>query len=837
MTKPSNASTAFVIVFGMIFAGFGLAMARTLLAADPAKAHGNSWVGVLLCGVFVLIGLGIIYGGIYGNRKLKEQYAVQLAQPDTPWLWQKDWAASRAESKDRNNAVGLWVLAGFWNAISLTIAILVAPKLWRESDPKVFFPLLFALLGVILAAIAVRASIRRERFGKTYFEFASLPFSPGKTLKGAIHLHFDTTTRHGIDLTLSCVRRVVEGSGKNRSTAQIILWQSQANVPQQSVAPGPMGDAAIPVNFAVPSDAYETNHDQLNDQVVWLLHAQADVPGVDYADDFEVPVFRLTPASVTASSDTVFGDSQPQAAPGFQSDASDVAAPEKTKVVISTAPTGGTEFYFPPFRNPIRVMVLFLVTVGFGGVIYALHHFGGPWVFTIAFGLMELFLVYGVIQSTLGSYRIELDGTNLRASRAVLGMSSTREILFSEIEKILPVSSNQPGTNLNSATYSLRLQTKDGKQITLVNAIDDRQEARWTAAQLEKCVGLKLDTHVAVDNPLGAYGPPPQRGMALPGQAMAFRRGNAVAMAVGMALMAAWIGFLGYRIFSVRHGVPRPAFSRSRGSAKFRAQRVTYTPLTDAEAQRLQLLPEQEQAEELLDRAIHHDDRARDMFEQDIAMWQGGIKLTERMKELERRSSFSTDLRVRYINADLNLGMDGWAKTQNSVDLLITQAQTKGSRAAAVYEMGMLAGRGVGYNLIYPVLVDYAKNDPDPYVRQWAVEGIRYLGTDEALDQLFYSFTHDPSYAVRERAGCNISDCGNFTRKQRMRMAPKLIALAEDPKTTPQMRNWTFLALTEITDQHLPADAEAWERWYTDHGADKMAEFEQLDWWRVRGDE
>jgi HEAT repeat protein len=135
------------------------------------------------------------------------------------------------------------------------------------------------------------------------------------------------------------------------------------------------------------------------------------------------------------------------------------------------------------------------------------------------------------------------------------------------------------------------------------------------------------------------------------------------------------------------------------------------------------------------------------------------------------------------------------------------------------------------------VLVDYAKNDPDPYVRQWAVEGMRYLGTDEALDQLFDSFTHDASNAVRDRAGCNISDCGNFMRKQRMRMVPKLIALAQEPQTTPQMRNWTFLALAEITDEHLPADASAWERWYNDHGLDKMAEFERMDWWRVRGDE
>ena len=114
---------------------------------------------------------------------------------------------------------------------------------------------------------------------------------------------------------------------------------------------------------------------------------------------------------------------------------------------------------------------------------------------------------------------------------------------------------------------------------------------------------------------------------------------------------------------------------------------------------------------------------------------------------------------------------------------------------------------------------------------------MRYLGSDEALDQLFDSFTHDPSDAVRNRAGCNVSDCGNFMRKQRMRMVPKLIELASDPQSGPQMRNWAFLALTEITDQTLPADASAWQDWYTQHGGEKMAEFEHSDWWKVRGDQ
>ncbi len=253
--------------------------------------------------------------------------------------------------------------------------------------------------------------------------------------------------------------------------------------------------------------------------------------------------------------------------------------------------------------------------------------------------------------------------------------------------------------------------------------------------------------------------------------------------------------------------------------------------------QRLQTLPEQEQAEELMDRAIQHDPRALELFEQNIGAWRA-IQRTPRMNDLEQRSLYSTDLRVRYANADLNLAIDGLPKTDASADQLITQAQADPAhRAYSVYHLGMLAGRGVAYDRIYPILVDYAKNDSNPQVRQWAVEGMRYLGTDEALTEIFDSFTHDASNAVRDRAGCNVSDCGNFMRKQRMRMVPRLIDLAADPQTNPQMRNWTFLALREITDANLPADASAWQSWYARHGEEKMAEFQRQEWWKVRGDQ
>ncbi|MGH9641970.1 MAG: HEAT repeat domain-containing protein, partial [Terriglobales bacterium] len=374
----------------------------------------------------------------------------------------------------------------------------------------------------------------------------------------------------------------------------------------------------------------------------------------------------------------------------------------------------------------------------------------------------------------------------------------------------------------------------------------DRQEARWVVSQIEKLVGLKIDTHVALQDSFGhLYSPPPQRANsgavpnAIPSPGFPLRKNYSGY--VGLAFFFVWVGFILFNFVRIQGGI-----NRARSSAALRATshkipaRVHYAALTDNDVQRLQQLPVQDQAEELLERAIQHNSRALDLFEQNIDSedWRGKIKLTDHMKDLERRSEYSSDLRVRYANADLNLSMDGWQKNDEAAEQLIARARDDAQyRASAVYFMGMMAGRGIAYDRIYPILLDYAKHDPDATVRVWAVEGMRYLGTDEALDQLFDSFVNDKSEMVRNRAGCNVSDCGNFKRVQRMAMVPKLITLAADRGTTPQTRNWAFLALHEITDENISSDASPWQSWYDEHGAEKLAEFQQADWWQVRGDE
>src|SRR5208283_4289889 len=95
------------------------------------------------------------------------------------------------------------------------------------------------------------------------------------------------------------------------------------------------------------------------------------------------------------------------------------------------------------------------------------------------------------------------------------------------------------------------------------------------------------------------------------------RRNRPVINAIALAFFFAWMGFVGYQIFSRGHTqskrVPKVA-----ASARTPLQQVAYSPLTDGDIQHLQTLPEQAQAEELLDRAIQHDPRALDLFEQNI---------------------------------------------------------------------------------------------------------------------------------------------------------------------------------------------------------------------------
>jgi hypothetical protein len=854
VTKPSKGAAVFFMFFGLMFLVPGLLALFTFLANSRNHSTSGTAAGAAIALFISAIGAGLIFASLSGYRSLKQQAAVEEANLSAPWLWRADWANRRAENQRKKTEAAAWVVCIFCNMVMIPVAVSISSEFARRDDPRIFVVAGFALVGVILFAIAIRATLRRRRFGNTFFELYSLPFSPGGRLAGRIHLKLDANPTNGVDLRLSCVRKTAVGAGEDRSTVQTVLWQTEQNVSLAAIEMDSVG-RMIPVDFAIPADAYVTNHDNSDDQVLWLLHAKADIPGINYVDDFELPVFRTSsvpvPSSAYASAET-FGST---AGSMSESDATAVAAPAHP-IVIVTPQGDGTEFYFRPLRTPSRALFLFLFTLIWTAAAYFLLRSPAPKIFPIVFGASDVLLILALFRVSLGTARIRVGNGEITSSKKLLGLGATKRFPVSDVDAIVAVTNGQQYGNQGQSMYAIRLRTKSGRRFTLADEIVSRQEARWIVSQIESLAGLKIETHVEVDS---LYGPPPQPGQPIfnssqsrslgPGwqQRRPPSRTSTVISIVIFVMIAA--GMFAWQV--TRFSRFKAAASAARANnTRANGQRLPATAnvipprhaapsrMTAAEVERVLTLPAQEQAEELLESALGHEQRARELFEQQVESWVGHINLTDHMKQLERRSEFSNDLRVRYINADINLTLDGWQKNDQAAEMLIDRARTDlHYRPAAVYFLGMLAGRGVAYDRIHPVLLDYAKHDPDAYVRQWAVEGMRYLGKSEALDELFESFTQDPSDNVRERAGCNISDCGNFTRLQRMRMVPKFLDLIADSSTTAQMKNWSYMALREITDAHVPADPQAWKNWYRDHGAEKLAQFEKLDWWQVRGDE
>jgi hypothetical protein len=499
---------------------------------------------------------------------------------------------------------------------------------------------------------------------------------------------------------------------------------------------------------------------------------------------------------------------------------------------------GGTEFYFPPLRTPARALMLFVASAAFTGGSFALFQSRVPLLFSALFAFANLFVIFGFFHIGLGSARIFVGNGEIQSRSGPLGLGALRRTPFSEVASILPVASVGQSNSSDNSVYSIQLEVKSGRKFTLADEISNRQEARWIVSQIETLAGLKVDTHVEVNLPLGVQAQPvqlrtPQAGVRVQTSGSAW-----VALAVFGAMVLAFFA-VQEKLTGVNRGV-RANSSRVKAAPRPRpvVPRLFSGPLTDADVDRVLALPPQEQAEELFERLTGHDARALEVFDQQVEAWVGRVHDSDRFAQLLQRAQFSNDLRIRLAHMDMSLALQGWQKNEQSASKLIDGARAGDSRyrSWAVYYLGMLAGRGIAYDRIHPVLLDYARNDKDPSVRQWAVEGLRFLGKDEVLDELFASFTEDPSMNVRNRAACNISDCGVFTRKQRMRMVPKLIDLAMQQNTSPQMRNWCFLALQEITDASVASDPLAWNRWYADHGAEKMAEFERLEWWQVRGE-
>ena len=475
--RSSKIGAAFLIVFAIPFALAGL---WALLNGITRIIHGGpreAWILVLVGIVMSLVGFGLIAGVIFGSRKLKQDAFVQAENPGQPWMWRADWAQGRSVSRTRTTTTAAWVFAVLWNLVSLPIFFFVPFENFRQQ-PGLLIALLFPAIGIGLLIRAVRQTLRLIEFGENSFRMASLPCVVGREMRGTIETRLPHLPDHGLSLKLTCVHRTVSGSGNSRTVNEKIIFRDEKIIASSQLCLGPSG-TVIPVSFHIPSDSLPTDSSNSQNTIQWLLEADASVPGVDYQDIFEIPVFRTKDSPAAGETDS---STEPETV---------TSAPETPTVLVRPAAQGGTEYYFPAGRNRGFAASLSGFTVLWSACCALIFYMQAPLIFPIVFGAFDLLLIYFSLQLCFKTSSVTIVSGAVTLRTSLLGFASSRQVTFSDIAYIQARITAQQGGSTGTPYYDLQLVRKDGPTITLGSALADKHEAEWLVADMSRLVGLR----------------------------------------------------------------------------------------------------------------------------------------------------------------------------------------------------------------------------------------------------------------------------------------------------------------------------------------------------------
>ena len=379
----------------------------------------------------------------------------------------------------RANVTTTWVFAIIWNLVSLPLLVIVPRELSRK--PLAALGFLFPIVGIGLIAWALIMTARARRFGATHLDLAA-PARAGGVLEGTLHTQLpspDAVGAYAVTIKLTCLQRTISGSDDDRSEHERILWRDEAEAASDAIRFTAEG-ASLPVRFAIPADARATTAVGKGPGSLWVLTAQAALPGVDLKEDFDVVV--------RGAEDIAAGDT---ARPGLRSPAA-VTLDDLARGGIHVAPgSGGMTYTFGAFRNRSFTMSLTALTAVWTGSLWLQWYLQFPIIFPIVTGFFELILIAIVVDLWLGSTIVTVGSGTVRRQHRVLGVTTTREIAAPEIARLDLHINMQTEGRYGTPYYELRATLTSGRKLSLGSGIRNKRHAEWLATQLRSDIGVR----------------------------------------------------------------------------------------------------------------------------------------------------------------------------------------------------------------------------------------------------------------------------------------------------------------------------------------------------------
>jgi hypothetical protein len=475
---PGKASLGCMILFGLPFALGGLS---ALFGSLRAFQEGRELTEVIMLAVFGLVfgGVGavVMYLGVRGHTAANRLQQLRDRAPGKPWLWREEWATGRITDGGKVAAGFFGLFAFVWNIFTVPMAGLVLSQNDYREEPAVLLVLLFPAAGILLLGMAIYAALQQRKFGQSVFVMASNPGVIGRYLRGTIETRLKEPPPEGAALSLVCINRVTSGSGKNRSTTERVKWQDSIELEPAALTAG-MEGLTIPVKFEIPPDLPRTDDSNSDNQILWRLHVSAELPGIDFSANFEVPVYDTGEAPLTESEREQARYRRRIRARGY--------TPKDPRVRIRRTERGGMEFRVGP-KPKVGSTIGGLLFVAAGwGVVWALLHFGAHFAFALFASFFAVLFTAALVISLLLVSTVTVERPVVTVRHRILGLGPTRVLDAGTISDVVgePVSSQ----GAKASSWDVKIKTGDGRSYNAASLIPEQREAEWTAEQIRLAI-------------------------------------------------------------------------------------------------------------------------------------------------------------------------------------------------------------------------------------------------------------------------------------------------------------------------------------------------------------
>jgi hypothetical protein len=209
-------------------------------------------------------------------------------------MWRDDWVNGRIRSTGNLRLVLLGIR--HFGISFCTYVIFLPEEIIEKENYAALLGLLFPIVGIGLITVAVRKTIQRTKYGDCLFLMDRVPGILGGEVTGTIQFPRGLPSAETLNARLSCIHMKRRRSGKETSTTEEVLWQTEQAVDRLSPS-WQHGSQRAAVKFRIPYDASPTGEIDENNSIFWKLEANAAVPGVDFASTFEIPVFKTLASS------------------------------------------------------------------------------------------------------------------------------------------------------------------------------------------------------------------------------------------------------------------------------------------------------------------------------------------------------------------------------------------------------------------------------------------------------------------------------------------------------------------------------------------------------------